>query len=107
VVRDQPRRGRERDGLGQVRVVLHKLDCRDPGGTQALGELVAGHDFGELGKKLQAGAQGDLALARQVEQATRRSLPQEPERTVLVSATIRIASTACASGGFDLSLHVR
>ncbi len=43
----------------------------------ALGELVAGHDFGEFGKEIQARAQGDLPLARQVERAARRSLPQK------------------------------
>ncbi len=48
------------DGLCQARVVLNKLDSRDPGGTQTLGKLVASHDFGEFGNKQHARAESDL-----------------------------------------------
>jgi hypothetical protein len=47
-----------------------------PRGAHPLGELVASDHLGELGDEAQARAEGNLALAGEIEQAPRRPLPE-------------------------------
>ena len=94
------------DGLGQALVGLHELDSGDSGSAHALGELVRVMTSASSASSTKLVQR--VILRSRAKSSRRRGAPcqRRPERTVFVSATIRIASKACGAGGFNLGLHV-
>jgi hypothetical protein len=77
------------DEVSQSPVILDVLGRGEAGKVDAMRELVARDDLGELGQEDEARVKREGASARSI---SRRGGPPQsrPDRTVLVSATMRI-----------------
>lgn len=95
------------DDLGQAFIVLNELGGGKPRGAHPLGELLSRAITSASSAKSVRLVQRAMRRSR-ARSSRRRGGPchKSPERTVLVSATIRIAAVPGGAYGIDLGLYV-